>query len=149
MAGTFSQLHYHIIFSTKNRTPTIEPAWRERLWKYLGGIVEGEGGIPLRIGGVADHVHLLITLLPKHDVSSIVQKLKANSSGWVHKHFPGAGMWWQEGFGAFTVSHSGLNEVDKYIANQESRHRTMTFQEEFLIFLEKHGIPYDERFIWK
>jgi len=115
MAGTYSQLHYHVIFSTKDRAPAIDPFWRERLWQYLGGIVRGEGGIPLRIGGVADHVHLLMTLLPKHDVSTIVQKLKAESSGWVHRVFPQAGMWWQSGYGAFTVSHSGLADVERYI----------------------------------
>jgi len=148
MAGTYSQLHFHIIFSTKDRTPTIEHSWQERLWQYIGGIIRGEGGIPLKIGGVADHVHLLITLKPKHDLSTLMQKLKAKSSGWVHEHFPKAGMWWQDGFGAFTVSHSGLGEVERYIETQETHHRTMTYQEEFRIFLDKHGIVYEEKYLW-
>jgi REP element-mobilizing transposase RayT len=148
MAGTFTQLHYHVIFSTKDRLPSIRPEWRERLWQFMGGIIRGEGGIALKIGGTADHVHLLITLKPKHDVSTILQKLKSKSSGWVHDHFPEAGMWWQEGFGAFTVSHSGLGDVERYIGIQDEHHRTESFQDEFRLFLDKHGIAYEERYLW-
>src|SRR4051812_9816189 len=100
MPQTYSQLHFHIVFSTKHRTPSIDVAWRERLWQYLGGIVNGEGGIPLQVGGVADHVHLLVTLLPRLTVSTFVQKVKAGSSGWVHERFPIAEFWWQAGYGA-------------------------------------------------
>jgi putative transposase len=148
MAGTFTQLHFHIIFSTKDRVPSIHPAWQERLWTYMSGIVRSEGGIPLKIGGVSDHVHLLVTLKPTQDISTFLQKLKSNSSGWVHEHFPEAGMWWQEGYGAFTVSHSGLGGVERYIDNQEEHHRTTTFKFEFRTFLEKHGIVFEERFLW-
>jgi REP element-mobilizing transposase RayT len=97
MAGTFAQLQFHIIFSTKDRTPSIHPAWRPRFWEYLGGIVVGEGGTPLQIGGMADHVQLLVTLRPRHHLPDFIQKLKAGSSGWVHREFPEAGMWWQNG----------------------------------------------------
>jgi REP element-mobilizing transposase RayT len=121
MPQTYSQLHFHIIFSTKNRTPSIDAAWRERLWQYMGGIVNGEDGIPLQIGGTADHVHLLVTLFPRHTLSTFLQKLKANSSGWVHEHFPKTEFWWQVGYGAFTVSHSGLKKIRTYILNQVRR----------------------------
>ncbi len=148
MAGTFAQLHFHIIFSTKDRTQTIDATWRQRLWQYLGGIVSGEGGTPIQIGGTADHVHLLVTLRPKHHLPDIVQKLKSNSSGWVHHTFPNSGMWWQNGYGAFTVSHSGLRIVQQYILDQEKHHAKMSFQDEFRTFLGKHGIAYEERYLW-
>jgi len=148
MAGTFAQLHFHIIFSTKDRSPTIAAPWRERLWEYLGGIIVGEGGAPLQIGGMADHVHILVTLRPRHHLPDLIQKLKAGSSGWVHRQFPEAGMWWQNGYGAFTVSHSGLQDVRQYIIDQEVRHKTMSFQDEFRVFLDKHSIAYDERYLW-
>ena len=149
MAGTFTNLLYHIIFSTKDRLPSIQPEWRDRLWEYMGGIIRGEGGIALRIGGVADHVHLLVTLKPKHDVSTILQKLKSKSSGWVHELFPDSGMWWQEGYGAFSYSKSQVDAVINYIQKQELHHAKKSFKEEYIDFLEKFEIEYDEKFIFK
>ena len=149
MPQTFTRLHYHIVFSTKHRDPTITPDMRPRLWEYLGGIVRGESGVPIQIGGTADHVHMLVTLRQDTKLSDFVRTVKAGSSGWVHDTFPGAGMWWQTGYGAFTVSHSGIDEVTKYIANQEQHHRTRTFQDEFRELLTRHGIEFDEKYLWE
>ena len=104
----------------------------------------------LIINGPADHVQILASLAAKHSLSDLMRKLKADSSGWIHKNFPNQKIFaWQIGYGAFSVSHSNLAEVEKYIANQEQHHRTVSFQEEFVVLLKKHEIQYDERFLWE
>jgi putative transposase len=149
MPQSYTCLHYHLVFSTKNRTPTITPAIRPRLWEYLGGIVRGEKGIPIQIGGTDDHVHLLVTLRQQPALSDFLRALKAGSSGWVHDTFPDAGGFcWQTGYGAFTVSHSAIDVVKGYIANQEQHHKKLTFQDEFRALLVKHGIEFDEKYLW-
>jgi len=146
---SYTCLHYHLVFSTKNRTPTITPEIRPRLWEYLGGIVRGHKGIPIQIGGTHDHVHLLLTLRQEPALSDFLRDLKAGSSGWMHDTFPNAGgFWWQSGYGAFTVSHSALDAVKAYIATQDEHHRKRTFQEEFRAMLVKHGIAFDEKYLW-
>jgi REP element-mobilizing transposase RayT len=116
-------LHYHLIFSTKNRSLTITPEIRARLWEYLAGIVRGYKGIPIQIGGTDDHVRLLVTLRQGTRLSGFLRELKASSSAWVHDTFPRAGeFWWQSGYGAFTVSHSAIATVKAYIANHEKHH---------------------------
>ena len=105
MPQTFTQLHYHIVFSTKNREPLLTADIRERVWDYLGGAVRGEGGMPILVGGMPDHVHLLATLPQTQAVADIVRKLKAGSSGWAHEQFPDAGLWWQTGYAAFSCAH--------------------------------------------
>ena len=148
MPQTFTQLHYHVVFSTKNREPLLTADIRERVWDYLGGAVRGEGGMPILVGGMPDHVHLLATLPQTQAVADIVRKLKAGSSGWAHEQFPDANLWWQTGYAAFTVSHSGVEKVQKYIAGQEEHHRTTTFQDEFRLFLRRHGLEPDEAHMW-
>ena len=149
MPQSYTCLHYHLVFSTKNRSPTITPEIRARLWEYLGGIVRGHKGIPIQIGGTHDHVHLLVTLRQEPGISTFLRELTASSSGWVHDTFPGAGkFWWQTGYGAFTASHSALARVKAYIANQEEHHKNQTFPEEFRALLLKHGISFDEKFLW-
>jgi REP element-mobilizing transposase RayT len=144
-----TNLLYHIVFSTKNREPCLEPGMRPRLFEYLGGAVRGEGGTALAINGVADHVHLLVRLRQDKAVSAVVGAIKANSSGWVHRTFPAcAGFAWQVGYGAFTVSTSQTGKVRRYIEDQEEHHRVRRFQEEFLAFLKANGIEYDHRYIW-
>lgn len=149
MSQTYTQLHYHLIFSTKERQPTLVPGVRERMWEYLGGFVRGEGGIAHQVGGLADHVHLLVTLKPSVAVSDFVRDLKAVSSGWVHDTFPDAGVWWQGGYSAFTVSHSGLEPVRKYIERQEAARRDRTFQQELTLMLRLHGIAFKEEYLWE
>lgn len=148
MPQTFTQLHYHLVFGTKQRAPTLTTAIRGRVWEYLGGIVRGEDGIPLQIGGTADHVHLLVTLRQQLGLADFMRKLKANSSTWMHQTFPDCGVWWQTGYAAFSVSHSALGRVSKYITNQEEHHRTRSFQDEFRLMLKRHGLAFDERYLW-
>ena len=149
MANTYSSLFYHVVFSTKHREPTITADIRPRLWEYLGGAVRGEGGIPILVGGTADHVHLLVTLRQNKSLADFLRQIKANSSKWVHETFPNAGgFWWQGGYGAFTVSHSGIDAVRSYIANQEEHHRARTFQDEYRDLLTRHGIEFDEKYLW-
>jgi putative transposase len=150
MAHTFTHLLTHIVFSTKERRPLLDADLKVRLFPYLGGIVRAHDGKALIINGPSDHVHILASLAAKHALSDLMRELKADSSGWVHKNFPAQKTFaWQIGYGAFSVSHSNLPEVEKYIAGQEEHHRKISFQEEFVVFLKKHQIEYDERFLWE
>lgn len=147
MASTHSHLLYHLIFSTKNREPIINPSWRNRLHEYLGGIVSGLEGTPQGIGGVADHVHLLVGLKPTHRLSDFMRDLKKFSSSWVAEEIGVKTFRWQEGYAAFTVSASGRDSVRRYIATQEEHHRVKTFREELVEFLEKSGVSYDPQYL--
>ncbi len=146
MPSTHTSLHYHLIFATKNREPNISPAWRAGLHSYLGGIVKGLDGHPEGIGGVADHVHLLVSLKPTACLSDFMRELKKSSSAWVRESkLPG--FQWQEGYAGFTVSASASESVQRYIANQEEHHRAKSFREELVEFLEKSGVSYDPRYL--
>lgn len=149
MANTFTSLHYHIVFSTKHREPWIKHSLEERLWAYLGGIANQNGMRPLLIGGMQDHVHLLLGAPPTLAVCHALKQLKGGSSGWVKDNLLGCRSFgWQDGYGAFTVSKSNLSEVENYIRTQPEHHRVHTFQEEYRALLERHGIAYDERYLW-
>ena len=149
MPQSYTCLHYHFVFSTKNRAPLITPEIEPRLWEYLGGTIKGLKGIPIQIGGTADHVHLLVTLRQDREISAVLRDIKAASSGWVHDTFPSAASFaWQSGYGAFTVSHSAIEAVKEYIANQKEHHKKMTYQDEFRALLKKHGIQFDEKYLW-
>ena len=148
MPSTHLSLHYHVVFSTKNREPAIATAWRERLHAYLGGLVRNLNGIPEAIGGVEDHVHLLIGLRASHCLSDVVRDVKAASSRWCHEEIGVAFFAWQEGYGAFTVSASQRESVREYIGQQDEHHRKRSFQEEYLDFLQRCGVSYDERYLW-
>jgi putative transposase len=150
MAHTFTHLLTHIVFSTKDRAPLLDAELKSRLFPYLGGIIRAHDGKALIINGPADHVHILASLAAKHSLSDLMRELKADSTGWVHKNVPNQKAFaWQIGYGAFSVSHSNLAEVEKYIANQEEHHKRMSFQEEFVAFLKKHEIQYDEKYLWE
>jgi REP element-mobilizing transposase RayT len=148
MPSTHLSLHYHLIFSTKERHPHIATDWRDRLHAYLGGIVRTLDGIPEAVGGMADHVHLLVGLRATHCLADVLRDIKAESSRWVHEEIGRRTFSWQEGYGAFTVSASQRETVKGYIAQQEKHHRRRTFQEEYLTLLGKHGVEYDERYLW-
>ena len=148
MPSTHLSLHYHVVFSTKNREPFIASSWRERLHRYLGGIVRNLDAIPEAVGGVADHVHLLMGLRATTCLADVVRDLKSVSSRWVHEEIDQPGFAWQEGYGAFTVSASQRGAVREYISRQEEHHRKRTFQEEYLDFLKRSGVEFDERFLW-
>jgi REP element-mobilizing transposase RayT len=127
----------------------ITPALRERLWPFLGGIARENKMKALEIGGVEDHVHILLSLPSTMPISKAMQLMKAGSSKWVHETFPEHYAFsWQEKYGAFSVSVSQLDTVIEYIKDQETHHRAATFQEEFLALLKKHRIEYDERYLW-
>ncbi|MDB5321195.1 MAG: transposase IS200-family protein [Phycisphaerales bacterium] len=150
MGQTFTNLLVHCIFSTKGRAPTIHPDIAPKLFAYMGGIVRSIDGVALLINGVADHVHLLLSLPATLCASDAMRIVKANSSKWLHEEWPEhQDFAWQNGYGAFSVSRSSVEAVSAYIANQEVHHRRMTFQEELLAILKKHGIDYDERYIWE
>jgi len=147
MSSTHLSLHYHIIFGTKNHEPIIHLAWRGDLHAYLGGIIRTANGIAESVGGVADHVHLLIGLRATHRLADVLRELKAVSSGWVRKEIGMHGFAWQEGYGAFTVSASQLEAIRDYIEQQAEHHRTRTFREEYLELLRRSGIEFDERYL--
>ena len=148
MPSTHLSLHYHLVFSTKERYPLIASEWRESLHAYLGGVVKGIDGTPLAIGGVVDHVHLLVGLRATHRLDYVLRDIKADSSGWVHKAIGQKKFEWQSGYLGLTVSPSQLEKVRRYILNQEQHHRRKTFQEEYLELLKLSAIEYDDQYLW-
>ena len=147
MPWTYLSLHYHLVFGTKDRLPLIEAAWRLRLHEYLGGTIRGLGGFSQEVGGVADHVHLLVGLKATHCLADVMRELKKASSAWVHDELGSLGFAWQEGYAAFTVSATAREAVSSYIAKQEEHHRVRSFREEVVEMLEKAGITYDAKFL--
>ncbi len=148
MAQSYTNLLYHIVFSTKDRKPLITADVKPRLYEYIGGTIRGLGGVILAIGGMEDHAHVLTKLRPDKSVSDVLRDLKANSSGWIHDVFPELKDFsWQRGYGAFTVSASQVDKVRQYIANQEDHHRKHDFRDEFIGLLIKNGIEFDERYL--
>jgi putative transposase len=141
--------YFHCVFSTKERQRLVTANLRERLWPVLGGIVRQNKMKAIEIGGVEDHVHILLSIPPTLTISKALQLIKGGSSKWIHETFPEHRLFsWQEKYGAFSVSVSQLDTIIDYIRNQEPHHRTMTFQEEFEALLKKHRIEYDERYLW-
>ena len=135
----------HVVFSTKDRRPFITPELQERLWPYLGGIARENKMRAILVGGVADHIHILLSLPSTLAISKAVQLIKGNSSKWVHETFPQhAAFEWQEGYGAFSLGVSGIEATVAYIENQAEHHRRRTFQEELKTILDKHGMVYED-----
>ncbi len=149
MPQSFASLHCHIIFSTKGRAPMIKPDVELRLIEYIGGILHKRGCQLVKGGGERDHLHLLVSFSREISVAEAMRLVKANSSKWIHETFPDQARFaWQAGYGAFAVSYSNLEAVKKYIANQKEHHKKMTFQEEFMEFLKRHKIEFEERYVW-
>ena len=149
MPHSYVSALFHCAFSTKGRRRTISPELQDRLWPYLGGIARENKMKALAVGGIEDHVHLLLSLPSTIEVAKAIQLIKGGSSKWVHDTFPEhRDFAWQEGYGAFSIGISQLEETKRYIATQREHHRRRTFQEEFLAFLKKHGIEYDPQHIW-
>lgn len=149
MANTYTSLHYHIVFSTKHRHPWIRPDIEQRVWEYLGGIARQNDMKALLVGGIEDHLHVVLGAPPTMAVSKAVQLLKGGSSKWIHETFPDLAQFeWQQGYGAFSVSKSNLPDVNHYVANQREHHRERPFQDEYRALLELHEIEYDERYVW-
>jgi putative transposase len=142
---SFSSSLHHCVFATKEREPWLTPELRERLWPYLGGVARENGTKTLAIGGAADHVHILLSLPATMSVAKAMQLLKGNSSKWIHETFPALRSFaWQEGYGAFTIGMSGVEETHAYIRDREKHHQIRTFREEVIMFLRRHGLAFDE-----
>ncbi len=148
MPSTHLSLHYHVVFSTKNREPYIADPLVELLHSYLGGLVRDLGGVPECIGGVADHVHMLLGLKATHRLCDVLREIKSSSSKWMHEVQEIKEFGWQDGYGAFTVSDNRREIVATYIRNQKVHHERKTFQEEYVNFLREAGVEYDERYLW-
>mgnify|MGYP003673541025 CR=1 FL=1 len=148
--STFTNLLFHIVYSTKYRKRTIRPEWQDELYGYVGGIVRDQKGTLLKIGGVEDHVHLLAKLSPTIAVSDVLRKIKSNSSKWINERPDVSRTFeWQSGYAAFSVSESQSPSVSDYIGSQAEHHRKMTFEEEFLAILRKHNIEFDKRYVFE
>lgn len=148
MSSTHLSLHVHIVFSTKNRFPFIAENWRDSLHAFLGGAVRTAGAIPVCVGGTSDHVHLLIGIRATHRLADVLRDIKHASSKWVHQTIGVKTFGWQDGYGAFTVGASQIAAVSEYIGNQVENHWKRTFQEEYVMFLERYRVEYDKRYLW-
>ena len=149
MSHSFTNLLYHLVWSTKMREPCLTAEVRPQLFAYLGGLVRDEGGIALIVNGVEDHVHVLAKLRQDKALSAVVRAIKANSSGWIHRKFAALACFaWQTGYGAFSVSYSQVEVVREYIAKQEEHHCGRTYQDEFRAFLRRNGIDFTEEDLW-
>ena len=147
MPSTHLSLHYHIIFSTKERRRIIADTWRDHLHAYIGGIIKDMDAIPIAIGGPGDHAHVLVGLKATHTLAEVVRQMKRGSSEWIHHHNVKK-FAWQQGYAAFTVSPSQVGRVKEYIANQIEHHRRKTFEEEYVELLMLSGTKFDERYLW-
>jgi REP element-mobilizing transposase RayT len=149
MPQSLSQLYVHLIFSTKHREPMLLSPARQDLHAYLAAILNNQDSPALKVGGMSDHVHALFRLSNNIALAKIVEEVKTSSSKWVKTQGRDlANFYWQSGYGAFSVSAAGVEEVVEYIAQQESHHRVVSFQEEFRKLLHAHGIAYDEQYVW-
>ncbi len=146
---SYTSLFYHVVFSTKGRATLLTEDLLDRTGQYIGGIVRGLKGQLLVAGGTPDHIHLAGVIPPTEAVSDFIGKVKSNSSGWIHETFPEMRDFrWQDGYAAFSVSPSILPKVKQYIRSQGEHHKQQTFEEELIALLDKHGVEYDERYLW-
>lgn len=148
MAHTYSRVLLHVIFSTRKRDPLITTDVRGRLHAYMAGIIRRIDGEALAIGGTADHVHALLLLPVTRSISEMVRLIKANSSKWLREEHRKQKFAWQRGYAVFSVSASLESRVREYVNGQEKHHRKVGFREEYIKFLQKHGVAYDERYVW-
>jgi REP element-mobilizing transposase RayT len=146
MASTLTNLLLHVVFSTKDRRGLITIDLQENLYPYIGGIIRGEKGAPIAIGGTKDHIHILAEFPASISVSDMLRRIKGNSSKWIKDK--GRPFAWQRGYAAFSVSQSLADRVKTYIQGQEEHHQKNSFQDELISLLKMHGIEYDEKYIW-
>jgi putative transposase len=146
MPSTHCSIHLHITFATSDRKPWIHPTWRDELHNYMGGIANARGAQSIQIGGVDDHAHLLLSLKPTLRVADVVREIKKGSCAWATRYERRFG--WQEGYGAFSVSREHIPRIAAYVRQQEEHHRHVTFQEEYVRWLQEEGIAYDARYLW-
>jgi putative transposase len=148
--STFTKLTYHVVFGTKYRHPLIHNPFQKRLYEYIGGIIRTLNGHLIEIGGVEDHIHLLVSLSPAKSISDTIREVKANASKWSNELFDlNRRFEWQKGYGAFTVSYSQIESVRHYIQNQHEHHQTKTFEDEYIAFLNLHEIVFDRQYLFE
>lgn len=145
--STYCSIHFHIVFSTKNRKRWIKADWIERLHEYMGGTIRGMDAVPLQIGGVEDHVHLLAGCKTTHRPSDLVREIKKAATAWVHGEIGIPAFAWQDGYAIISVSPNAIEPVSNYIANQAVHHRKRTFREELEMILKYAGIQYDPKYL--
>ncbi len=149
MPSSFSNLTFHLVFSTKYRRPVLMEKYREVLYPYISGIIEHHDGRLMAIGGMEDHVHILVKCSPTIAIADLVRDIKANSSKWMHEEQGMRGFAWQVGYAAFSVSQSQIEAVQTYIETQAEHHRVWSFEDEFRQILLKHNITYDPRYLFE
>ena len=150
MANTYNQIYIHLVFAVKYRDAVIEKSWRQELYQYIIGLIGNRGHKVYAIGGMSDHIHILVSLSPKQAISELVLEVKRASSLWIkEKQFVRCQFAWQEGFGAFSYGKSQIDRVVKYIQNQEVHHAKRTFIDEYVSFLKLFGIEYNERYVFQ
>ena len=150
MAGTYSQLYIQVVFAVKGRDNVIVKPWRDELFKYISGIITQKGHKAIIVNGMPDHVHTFVGLRPSMAISDLVRDIKNNSSKFVNTRRLVKGRFqWQEGYGAFSYSHSQIQNVYNYVLNQEKHHRKKTFREEYLDFLKKFELEFDDKYLFE
>ena len=150
MANTYNQIYIHLVFAVKYRDAAIDKSWRERLYQYIVALVENRGHKVYAIGGMFDHIHILVSLSPKQAISELVMEVKRATTLWIkEKGFVRCRFAWQEGFGAFSYGKSQVDNVVNYIRNQEQHHGKHTFHEEYVELLKIFGIDYNEQYLFK
>ncbi len=148
--STYSQIYIHVVFAVKGRQSLIQPDWEEQLYRYITGIIKNKGQKMIAINGMPDHIHFLIGMRPNCCLSDLVREVKKSSNSFIKEnglsnfHFN-----WQEGFGAFSYNHSQLGAVANYIHNQKEHHKKRTFKEEYIRFLKKFAVEYDEKYLFE
>lgn len=149
MAGTFSQIYIQYVFAVKGRENLLQQPWRDEVFKFIAGIIKGKNQKPIIVNGVADHVHVFVGLNPSMCISDLVRDIKNNSSNFINdQQFLKGKFSGQEGYGAFSYAHSQIEQVYQYIANQEEHHKKKTFKDEYLDFLQKFEVAYNERYLF-
>ena len=149
MADIFSQIYIHLVFSVKERQNVIHKTWREELFKYVSGILNGKDQKVFAIGGMPDHIHILISLRPNCMISELVNSVKTNSSKWINSRgFVKGKFNWQEGYGAFSYGQSQLDHVIQYINNQEQHHQKRSFKEEYIELLQRFNVKFEEKYLF-
>jgi REP element-mobilizing transposase RayT len=150
MAGTYSQIYIQVVFAVQGRQNLLAREWRDEVFKYMAGIIKNKGQKPIIVNGVEDHVHVFVGLKPSMALSDLVRDVKNNSTNFINEHAWIKGKFnWQEGYGAFSYSHSQIENVYNYILNQEAHHRKQTFQEEYMDYLEKFQIKHDVKYVFE
>ena len=150
MAGTFSQIYIQVVFAVQGRQNLLQRDWRQEVFKYMAGIIKNKGQKPIIINGVEDHVHVFLGLKPAMALSDLVRDIKNNSSNFINEHSWIKGKFnWQNGYGAFSYSHSQMDAVYNYIQNQEEHHKQLSFKDEYLDFLKKFEIEHDAKYLFE